>query len=222
VDGEAPLRNAEGRCIRCSLGEIGEAIGQIIEPQDQPTVRFEGYVDSAATSRKILRDVFEKGDSWYRTGDLMWQDAEGFYYFSDRIGDTFRWKGENVSTAEVTAAALSCQGVLDAAVYGVAVPGADGRAGMIAVTAAPDFSPLLLKAHMEKQLPEYAQPVFLRVVSNIELTGTLRLNKQQLARQAFNPSSSSDPLYYAERADGAFLPLTKDVFAQLQAGLKRL
>lgn len=218
---ELPLRTDRGRCVRCAQGEIGEAICQIVDGQDQSIGRFEGYADTVATDRKILRDVFEQGDAWYRTGDLMSQDTDGFYYFADRVGDTFRWKGENVSTTEVAAAVLSCNGVLDAAVYGVAIPRSDGRAGMVAIAITRDFNLHGLKAHLDKQLPDYARPVFVRVVSNIELTGTLRLNKQHLAKQAFDPNASTDPLYYAERATKSLLPLTRDVYSQLQAGLKR-
>lgn len=222
VTSELPLRGREGRCERCAAGEIGEALGQISDGTNHSVGKFEGYADSDATDRKILRDVFEKGDSWYRTGDLMWQDAEGFYYFADRIGDTFRWKGENVSTTEVTAIALSCDGVVDAAVYGVGVPGIDGRAGMIAVAIKDGFDLPKLKAHLAEQLPEYARPVFVRIAPRIELTGTLKRNKQQLARQGFDPQQSPDPLFYADRESGTYLPITPGVFAQLAAGLTRL
>jgi fatty-acyl-CoA synthase len=152
----------------------------------------------------------------------MWRDNEGFYYFSDRIGDTYRWKGENVSTTEVTSVVLACDGVLDAAVYGVAVPGYDGRAGMVALAAENGFDLQLLKIHLEKRLPEYARPVFVRLVPRIDLTGTMKLNKQLLARQGFDVNQCSDPLYYAERESNLFLPVTPDVFELLEAGVKRL
>jgi len=219
---EVPARDETGHCVRCAPGEIGEALGQISDREGHSLSRFEGYADKAATDRKILRDVFETGDCWYRTGDLMSRDDEGFYYFSDRIGDTYRWKGENVSTTEVTAAVLACDGVLDAAVYGVEVPGSDGRAGMVALATENGFDLQLLKMHLEKRLPEYARPAFVRLVPRIDLTGTMKLNKQLLARQAFDVNQYSDPLYYAERESKLFLPVTPDVFAQLQAGTKRL
>jgi fatty-acyl-CoA synthase len=139
----------------------------------------------------------------------------------DRIGDTFRWKGENISTTEVTAIVLSCEAVLDAAVYGVCVPGFDGRAGMAAIAVQDKFDLRKLKFHLDKELPAYARPIFIRIVSSISLTGTFKLNKQQLAGQAFDPSQSQDPLYYADLAAGEFLPLTPEIFAQLDAGLKR-
>src|SRR5207302_8978591 len=103
------------------------------------TSRFEGYTSQEATEKKILRDAFEPGDAWFRTGDLMRKDEQGYFYFVDRIGDTFRWKGENVSTTEVTQMIAACPGVIDAVVYGVTVPGTEGRAGMAAVVVSSTF-----------------------------------------------------------------------------------
>ena len=105
VDAEAgiPVRNEEGLCIACARGEVGEAIGRI-GTADEGGGRFEGYTDTAETEKKILRDVFAKGDAWFRTGDLMQLDEQGFFHFVDRVGDTFRWKGENVATSEVNEA----------------------------------------------------------------------------------------------------------------------
>jgi fatty-acyl-CoA synthase len=222
VSSALPARSNEGRCMRCACGEIGEAIGQISDGNSNSVSAFEGYADGEATERKILRDVFDQGDSWYRTGDLMRQDPDGFYYFADRIGDTFRWKGENVSTTEVSAAVLSCDGIDDATVYGVRVPGCDGRAGMTAIAVRSGFDLRKLRTHLETELPEYARPVFVRIVSRIELTGTLKLNKQLLEQQAFDPSQSEDPLYYAERNSEEFVPITGDAYMQLNAGTKRL
>ena len=136
---ESPVRDEAGLCVRCAPGETGEAIGMIARDPASLATRFEGYTSAAETSRKILHDVFKSGDMWFRTGDLMRQDAAGFFYFVDRIGETFRWKGENVATSDVADAIGSCPGVLDVAVYGVAVPFADGRAGMAAVVTAAGF-----------------------------------------------------------------------------------
>ena len=118
-----PREAAAGFCLRCADGEIGEALGRI---GDDPAARFEGYSENAETEKKILRDVFEPGDAWMRTGDLMRRDAHGFYAFVDRIGDTFRWKGENVATFEVARVLRACPGVAEAMIYGVSVPDADG------------------------------------------------------------------------------------------------
>ena len=118
-----PIRNEEGFCIRCSTNEAGEAIGQILDDGTSAAGRFEGYADKVATEKKSLRNVFVNGDAWFRTGDLMRKDEKGFFYFVDRIGDTFRWKGENVSTTEVAATVCAYPGVVEAVVYGVKIPG---------------------------------------------------------------------------------------------------
>ncbi len=132
MDAGTPVRNHDGLCIACARGEVGEALGRI-GTADDGGGRFEGYTDAGETEKKILRDVLAKGDAWFRTGDLMRLDEAGFYIFVDRVGDTFRWKGENVATSEVNEAVADCPGVLEATTYGVEIPGADGRAGMAAV-----------------------------------------------------------------------------------------
>src|SRR5580698_9218969 len=130
-----PVRDANGHCIRCSAGDAGEALGRIQSDAGEGAGPFEGYTDGAATEQKVLRNVFESDDAWFRTGDLMKQDANGFFYFIDRIGDTFRWKGENVSASEVAAALTEFPGITEAVAYGVDVPGTEGAAGMAAITA---------------------------------------------------------------------------------------
>src|SRR5262249_44459251 len=130
-------RDAHGRAVRCRPGEVGEAIGKIM--QGDLGSRFEGYTDGDASDAKVLRDVLEPGDAWFRTGDLMRKDEAGYFYFVDRVGDTFRWKGENVSTAEVSEAITPFPGIVEASVYGVPVPGAEGRAGMAALVVAGDL-----------------------------------------------------------------------------------
>ena len=176
----APTRDAQGRAIRCATNEVGEAIGRIGHGTADAGGEFEGYTGAADTERKILRDVFEAGDAWFRTGDLMRRDEHGFYYFVDRIGDTFRWKGENVATSEVAAALMEFPGIGEATVYGVAVPGTEGAAGMAAlVTDRPlDFAEL--RRHLTKRLPGYARPLFLRLTANIAATSTFKHNKNEL------------------------------------------
>jgi fatty-acyl-CoA synthase len=215
----APVRDASGRCMRCAPQEAGEALGQILGAQG--TTRFEGYTDDGASSKKILRDVFAAGDAWYRTGDLMRQDEQGFFYFVDRVGDTFRWKGENVSTTEVAGVIAACPGVADAAVYGVQVPGTEGRAGMAAIVAAPDFDLGDLRRALLERLPEYARPLFLRIVSSIELTGTFKLSKQELALEGYDPARVLDALYVDDPAVGAYVPLDGDLHTRLQGGKLR-
>ena len=116
-------------CVRCTPDEPGEAIGKIVSDPAMPGNRFEGYADKSHDEHKILRDVFENGDAWFRTGDLLRQDAEGYFYFVDRVGDTYRWKGENVSTTEVANMICRFPGIRDVTVYGVHVTGQEGRAG---------------------------------------------------------------------------------------------
>jgi fatty-acyl-CoA synthase len=190
-------QEADGRWARVAVGEPGEAIGKL-----GPGARFDGYTDQAASDAKILRDVFEPGDRWYRTGDLLRQDAAGFFYFVDRLGDTFRWKGENVSTTEVDAVLRACPGVLDAASYGVAVAGADGKAGMAALVVDGTFDFAVLHAHLTARLPSYARPLFVRLCPALEITGTFRLRKADLAREGH--AGSSDLVWRDD--GGAFLP----------------
>jgi len=215
-----PARDANGRCQRCGVDETGEAIGQILGSKG--ATRFEGYTDAAASGQKVLRDVFSPEDAWYRTGDLMRQDAQGFFYFVDRVGETFRWKGENVATTEVAAVIGACHGVTDVAVYGVAVPRADGRAGMAALVVSADFRLEQLRAVLAAQLPAYARPVFLRILPALELTGTFKLRKQQLAEEGYDPTQVRDPLYLDDPARAAYVPLDAALYATLASGKLRL
>jgi len=179
--------------------------------------RFEGYTSSAATEAKIVRDVFARGDAWFRTGDLMRRDAEGYFYFVERIGETFRWKGENVSTEEVAQALLAYPGVDDAVVYGVAVPGADGRAGMAALTCSPTLDLTGLRAHLERRLPLYARPLFLRLCGAVPTTGTFKHARQQLANQAYDPRAcGGDALYLDDRQRGEYVALDEASYQRIQ------
>ena len=205
--GEA-LRDPRGRCLRAPAGEPGEAIGRLGK-----SVRFDGYTDAVASEAKILRDVFEPGDRWYRTGDLLRQDPAGFYYFVDRLGDTFRWKGENVSTVEVAEVIRACPGVLDAAVYGVPVPGADGKVGMAALTIEQDaFDLAVLRAHLSARLAAYARPLFVRLCRNLESTGTFRLRTTGLKGEGYE--NSPDPVWFDDRRQGAFVPYENRLLGQ--------
>jgi len=220
TDTGLPLRDAHGRCVRCGVNEPGEALGQILA--DQGGSRFEGYTDREASGQKILRDVFAAGDAWYRTGDLMRQDAQGFFYFLDRVGDTFRWKGENVSTTQVAAVIAACPGVSEVAVYGVAVPQADGRAGMAAIVATADFDLSVLRQTLASSLPPYARPLFVRLLSAIEITGTFKLRKQDLMLQGYDPVRVRDPLFIDDAASQQYVRLDAQLFERLEAGALRL
>jgi fatty-acyl-CoA synthase len=222
VETETHLRGGDGRCIVCAPGEPGEAIGRISTDPKQPLGQFEGYTDQSATDKKVLRDVFEKGDAWYRTGDLLSRDRDGYYYFVDRIGDTFRWKGENVATSEVAEVLSVCPGVLEANVYGVKLPGADGRAGMAALVAAPELSLEDLYAHLSRQLAAYARPLFLRVRGEIDITGTFKHRKVDLVKEGFDPKRIADPLYYRDDARGRFVPLDETLYEEIVAGRARV
>jgi fatty-acyl-CoA synthase len=216
------VRNEKGFCIACAPNEVGEAVGKIVNDAKQPGARFEGYAHKAEDDRKILRNVFEKGDAWFRTGDLMRKDDGGYFYFVDRIGDTFRWKGENVSTSEVADAIARFPGVVEANVYGVPVPGKDGRAGMAALVAdgALDFA--ALRAHLLRSLPDYARPVFIRIRGTIEVTSTFKQKKLDLVGQGFDPSVTKDAIYFNDVERGAFVKLDAALHARICSGQVRL
>ena len=215
------LRDDDGLCIRCVADEAGEAISKIMG-QGAGGGRFEGYTDRAASDAKVLRDVFAKGDAWYRTGDLMRRDAKGFFSFVERIGDTFRWKGENVSAAEVTAVIMECPGVNDAVVYGVAIAGADGRAGMAAIVDGDRFDLRHFCRHVSERLPAYARPVLVRLRAGIASTSTFRPVKHTLAVEGFDPLQVSDPLYVLDPGRQTYMRLDATLHAQLMAGDMRL
>jgi fatty-acyl-CoA synthase len=212
-----PLRGADGFCIRCTADEPGEAIGRVGDGAS-----FEGYTNKAESERKILRDVFVRGDAWYRTGDLMRKDAAGFFYFVDRTGDTFRWKGENVATAEVAEAIAEFPGVIEATVYGVSVPGAEGAAGMTTIVAEGAFDLGALRTHLVRRLPAYARPLFVRIKDRIELTATFKHKKNELQREGYDAAATRDAIYFDDPAQQAFVPLDAELRARLVAGEIRL
>ena len=183
---------------------------------------FEGYSNAAETERKILRDVFDAGDAWYRTGDLMRMDSAGFYYFVDRIGDTFRWKGENVATSEVADAIMAFPRVAEAVVYGVAVPCTEGAAGMAALVGAGDLDLAGLRRHLAQRLPPYARPLFLRIKDGIDVTSTFKHKRSDLAREGFDPAAISDTLYFDDQARQAYVPLDATLHADIVTGNLRL
>jgi fatty-acyl-CoA synthase len=222
VERGEPWRNEEGFCVRCAPNEVGEAVGLIPGAGKELAGRFEGYADAAASARKVLRNVFKDGDSWYRTGDLMRRDEGGFYYFVDRVGETYRWKGENVSTAEVLTALTTSRGVLDGVVYGVTVPGADGRAGTAALLVDANFDLAAFRADAAANLPVYARPVFLRLLKSIESTGTFKPRKQDLVQAGFDPARITDPLYFDDPRAQAYVPLDAALFAAISAGAVRI
>ncbi len=169
-----------------------------------------------------MRDVFAKGDAWFRTGDLMRIDEHGFFYFVDRVGDTFRWKGENVATSEVNDAIRDCPDVLDASTFGVSVPDADGRAGMAAIVVDDGFDFKTFTAHLVGRLPPYAIPVFVRLCKALDATETFKQKKLQLVRDSFDPSVVADPLFLKDPADGHYRPIDPLIYNRIANGLIRL
>src|SRR3569832_131885 len=215
IEREEPIRGPDGLCIECADDEVGEAIGRI---SNEAGRGFEGYTQKIDTRKKILEDGFETGDRWFRTGDLMRRDAHGYFYFVDRFGDTFRWKGENVATSEVAEALGVVPGIAEANVYGVAVPGQDGRAGMAALVVAPTFDPTLLKDTLKDNLPAYARPMFLRLKPEMEITGTFKQRKVELVKEGFDPSAIADPLYWYNTATERYERLDAAAYADIVSG----
>jgi fatty-acyl-CoA synthase len=222
VESESHERDARGLCVECAPGEIGELVAPVSETS--PLGRFEGYTSKADSEKKMLRDVFAPGDACFRTGDLLRQDAEGFFYFVDRIGDTFRWKGENVSTQEVAEAISSCSGVEMVNVYGVAIEGMDGRAGMAAIRLA-EGAALDGRAFYDFVdrcgLPRYAAPIFVRLLAEVDMTGTFKLRKVELQKEGFDPARISDPLFVRDDGVRAYVPVTPAVADEIRSGARR-
>jgi len=232
-DTEEVVRGPDGFCILCGPGEAGEMIGLINE--NDPTRRFQGYHgNQKATQNKIIHDVFKKGDSYFRTGDLLKMDAGGYVSFVDRIGDTFRWKGENVATTEVAEVVSLFEGIAEANVYGVQVPGKDGRAGMAALTLKEGYLPPSapgagthfdvhgLAKHCTKNLPSYAVPVFLRFLPEVPITGTFKHQKVQLRKEGADPSVIPDPLFFLNPDSKTYEPLTPPAYLTLATGSSKL
>jgi fatty-acyl-CoA synthase len=223
IEREEPVRGPDGLCIECAPGEAGEILGEILDDPKKPANRFDGYADKAATDKKILRDVFRKGDAWFRSGDLMKKDERGYFYFVDRIGDTFRWKGENVSTTEVAETITTFPGVLEATVYGVQIPGSDGRAGMAAIV--PEnmafFDLVALRDHLKAHLPDYARPIFLRLQDHLDITGTFKPRKLDLVSDGFDPARTGDPIYVEDKASHGYVRLDAEGYVSLTHGVRR-
>uniref|UniRef100_A0A8C7N1A5 Arachidonate--CoA ligase n=1 Tax=Oncorhynchus kisutch TaxID=8019 RepID=A0A8C7N1A5_ONCKI len=201
------IRGPDGVCIPCGPGEPGQLVGRI--NQKDPLRRFDGYVNEGANSKKTANSVFKKGDTAYLSGDVLVMDQYGYMYFKDRTGDTFRWKGENVSTTEVEGTLSRLLDMMDVVVYGVEVPGAEGKAGMAAV-ADPERSTDLEKfgKDLEKALPPYARPVFLRFLKEVNKTGTYKFQKTDMRRDGFDPSMVSDKLYLLDPTRGRYVELS--------------
>jgi citronellyl-CoA synthetase len=222
VDADEIVKNEEGRCIEVEDGEPGLLLGHINEE-----AVFEGYTDKEATEKKIVRNVFEDGDAWFNSGDLMRTVDVGFtlgydhYQFVDRVGDTFRWKSENVSTNEVGEIINGFDGVSFCNVYGVEIPGADGRAGMAAVALAEGQTELDtegLSAWVNENLPGYARPVFIRVKGDIDVTGTFKMVKGDLKKEGYDVTVIEDPVYVMKPHSSAYELLDEEYAATIARG----
>ncbi|KQV58459.1 MULTISPECIES: long-chain-acyl-CoA synthetase [unclassified Caulobacter] len=218
VESEEPVRGPNGCCIEVTPGEVGECIGHIA---NDARSNYVGYADKAATEKKVLHNVFAKGDAWFRTGDLMKVDGDGYIYFVDRIGDTFRWKGENVATSEVAERLAGFEGVQEINVYGVKVGDLDGKAGMAALVTAEDFDMAAFSKHVDEHLASYARPLFVRLQKAIETTGTFKYRKIDLVKDGFDPTKTKDPLYFRDPVKG-YVKITKPMYAKIEAGTFKL
>ncbi|XP_067877322.1 long-chain fatty acid transport protein 1-like isoform X2 [Heterodontus francisci] len=211
------IRDPSGLCIPCKPGEPGQLVGHI--NQQDPLRRFDGYANESATTKKIAYNVFKKGDSAYLSGDVLVMDELGYMYFKDRSGDTFRWRGENVSTTEVEGCLSHLLNMTDVAVYGVEVPGVEGKAGMAAI-ADPEnkINPDLFYQNLLKVLPPYARPVFLRILPVVDTTSTFKIQKTRLRKESFDLHQTSDRLYFLDSKLGKYVPLDKKIYDSILAG----
>lgn len=222
VDTYELVRDSSGRCVRCAPNEIGEAIGKVNDAPTAIGTRFEGYTDEEASQKKLIRDVFEPGDVWVRTGDLMRKDSRGFFYFVDRIGDSYRWKGENVAASEVSAVLCAHTGIQHAIVFGTQIPGMDGRAGMAAVVSEGALEWVTLREHLSSNLPSYARPIFIRLCKEMHVNGTFKYAKGDLMRQGYDPTMSTDPIYFDHPERKEFVRLDQQLLGQIQSGKIRI
>ncbi|XP_007246593.3 hsFATP2a_ACSVL_like domain-containing protein [Astyanax mexicanus] len=216
IEKEEPVRTADGLCVPAAQGEAGLLVGRITKKS--PFVGYAG--NEQQTEKKRLRDVFVKGDIYFNSGDLLKIDHENFVYFQDRVGDTFRWKGENVATTEVADILSMVDCIEEANVYGVTVKGHEGRIGMAAVTLKEgnEFDCVDTCKVVASYLPVYARPRFIRIQESLELTGTFKMKKVKLVEEGFDPALIQDPLYFLDLNQKKYVSLTLDIYNSLLAG----
>ncbi|XP_074932340.1 LOW QUALITY PROTEIN: long-chain fatty acid transport protein 5 [Phalacrocorax aristotelis] len=215
VEEDEPIRDERGLCIRAHPGETGLLVIKITK-----NTPFHGYAgDSQKTEKKVLRNVLVKGDTFFNSGDLLMIDHERFVYFQDRVGDTFRWKGENVATTEVEATLAMVDFIQEVNVYGVSVPGCEGRCGMAAIRlkAGATFEGENLYAFTGDTLPSYAAPRFVRIQDALEITGTFKQCKGNLVKEGFDPNLIKDPLFFRDDKVKSYVPLSPDIYAAILA-----
>ncbi|XP_033964030.2 LOW QUALITY PROTEIN: long-chain fatty acid transport protein 2-like [Pseudochaenichthys georgianus] len=213
---DEPIRDDNGLCVEAPKGETGLLVSKITD-----IAPFVGYAQNEEqTERKKLRNVLKKGDLYFNSGDLMRIDNDNFIYFQDRVGDTFRWKGENVATNEVSDILTISDGLKEANVYGVQVPGHEGRIGMAAVTMkeGAQFDGSRIFNHVVSYLPLYARPRFIRIQNAVEVTGTFKQMKVKLVEESFDPGRIQDPLYILDNEEKSYIPLTAQVYSSIISG----
>ncbi|XP_035520311.1 hsFATP2a_ACSVL_like domain-containing protein [Morone saxatilis] len=215
IEKEEPVRNSEGLCIEAAIGETGLLVGRIT--QRSPFVGYAG--NQQQTEKKRLRNVLKIGDLYFNTGDLLQIDHQNFVYFQDRVGETFRWKGENVATSEVADVLTMANCILEANVYGVKVEGHEGRIGMAAVLLkeGEDFDCSGTYKQVVNYLPAYARPRFIRIQSCLEMTGTFKMKKVRLVEEGFDPAHIQDPLYFLDTEKKTYVPMTEEIYRAIAA-----
>jgi len=217
-ESERFARDSKGHLQKIARGEVGLLLGKAT-----PKV-LSGYLNRADTEKKIIRNAFKEGDAWFNTGDLVRSIGWGHYQFADRLGDTFRWKGENVATLEVEKAVLAFPNVEQCCVYGVQLPGFDGRVGMVSVVARGEwqaFDSAGLAEWLQKNLPAYAIPRFLRFVDRFETTPTHKIKKTELQRQGIDLNEINDPLFFLPAGASGYERLTPERHQQVVSGAIR-
>jgi len=209
------VRDERGFLVRAGRDEPGILLGRISRRD-----RFDGYRDGGETEKKVVRNAFAPGDAYFNTGDMLKRDRLLHLRFVDRLGDTFRWKGENVSTAEVEAELAKWLPAAEVGVYGVQVPGTEGRAGMAALVLGNGhaFDPASFKQHVDARLPAYARPLFARVQPTLAVTGTFKLKKADLQRAGFDPRGTTDPIYVRHPARDEYVRVDPELYQRLVAG----
>ncbi|XP_061625463.1 long-chain fatty acid transport protein 1-like isoform X4 [Phyllopteryx taeniolatus] len=220
-DSRELLRDVQGLCIPCQPGEPGMLVGHINDKD--PLRRFDGYADQDSTNQKIAHHVFKTGDSAYVSGDIMVMDDYGYMYFRDRCGDTFRWRGENVSTMEVEGVLSGLLGHTDVAVYGVCVPGVEGRACMAAIAHEEgQFDLDAFLSVVQKALAPYARPVFLRLMPAVDTTGTFKIQKMRLQKEGYKSQNSREKIYFLNSPVRRYEAVTDELYDSIMAGRVRL
>jgi len=216
MDEDIPLRNEDGFMESVDAGDAGLLIFQVTDKTP-----YAGYTNKEASEKNVLRDVFEKGDAWINTGDFLKDIGFKHAQFVDRLGDTYRWKSENVSTLEVEKAINQFQNITQSTVYGVSVPHTEGRAGMAAVILDCDVDQFDLKMFsdfLRQNLPPYAVPLFVRFEKEFDVTGSMKIIKKRLKEEAFDPDKINEPLYVMQSKNAPYVPLTKDMYQEIIEG----